>query len=125
MAPADTDQNDNPTDEATDADAASDEAAGDEVTPARRGRAPIDPAIRVDDSLFGPDEVLWARYMLYGVAAGIVAWAAIMIVVVYLLEDSWGIGGAIGVGMVPGIFGGLFFGGTVALFAYAIRHPEH
>jgi hypothetical protein len=78
-----------------------------------------------ETGLWNAAEKSWFVYVGVGLAIGVVFWTAVVSVMAYTIAPDWGIGGALAIGVLPGLFGGVFAGGAAGAMVHEYRHPDH
>lgn len=78
-----------------------------------------------ETGLWTSKEKGWFLFVGVGIAIGVVFWTAAVALMIKAIAPDWGTAGALGVGILPGLFGGVFAGGAVGAMVYEFRHPDH
>jgi hypothetical protein len=78
-----------------------------------------------ETGLWNDRERHWFVYVGVGIAIGVVFWTLAVALMIHVIVPEWGAAAALGVGVLPGLFGGVFAGGAVGAMIYEFRHPDH
>jgi hypothetical protein len=78
-----------------------------------------------ETGLWNTAEKSWFVYVGIGIAIGVVFWTAVVSLIAYAIAPDWGVGGALAIGVLPGLFGGVFAGGAAGAMVHEFRHPDH